>query len=101
MQWWKNQRSFSIVHLFLLQNAEPSGDAFHVGDNFLLHQIEAHGEQCDTEQQIQRAQGDGNFGIVFHSLRWDEITESCRGDREKERKEKITLRMLLVGNCSE
>lgn len=73
----KFQKYFSIINFFFLQNSELSGYIFNIRNNFLLHEIETHGQQCDTEQQIHRTQCNRQLWIFFGTLGWDKVTEAC------------------------
>lgn len=57
-----------------------------VADDLLLDQVEAHGQQCDAEQQIQRTKPYAQVGVIalVHStLRGHEVAEPDGGERDK------------------
>lgn len=65
-----------IVNFFLLDNTEATSDALHIGNHLLLDQVEAHGQQRDAEEQIQRAQGYRYFAAFLHALRRNKVAET-------------------------
>lgn len=71
-----------FVFVLVLDDAESARDRLDRIDDLLLHQVEAHGEQRDAEQQVQRAQGDADFGRCF-ILRRHEIAEADGGERDE------------------
>lgn len=61
-------RSRSIFNFVVFDDAKSLRQALNFRDDFFLHQIEAHGEQCNAEQQVQRAECNRFLGIFLFAL---------------------------------
>lgn len=79
----------SLVGLLLvlvLDDAQVSGHGLDVADDFLLDEVEAHGQQRDAEQQVQRTEPYaqiGVFALVDHPLGGHEVAEPDGGQRDE------------------
>lgn len=58
----------SILDLIVLDNTQTLSDALNFRDDFFLHQVEAHGEEGDAEEQVERTEGDRLLGILLLAL---------------------------------
>lgn len=90
-----------MIHLLVfiligrLDNTQMPRNGFHVTNDLLLYQVEAHSKQGDPEQQVQRTQGDaqlcrflqrlgvGNGGGVDDVLGGNEIPETDRREGDE------------------
>lgn len=78
---------FNLIRFLLVlvfDDAQVSGHSLDVADDLLLNQVEAHGQQGDAEQQVQRAEPDAQSGVitlVHHPLGGHEIPEPDGGER--------------------
>jgi len=62
------------------------GHGLDVADDLLLDEVEAHGQQRDAEQQVQRAEPYAQLGVlafVHHSLGGHEVAEPDGGQRDE------------------
>lgn len=58
----------SLVNLLVLDDAQTLSNALNFRDDFFLHQIEAHGEKSDAEEQVKRAQSNWRLGTLLIAL---------------------------------
>jgi len=76
-----------IFNFIVLDDSQTLGNAFDFGDDFFLHQIEAHRQQCDTKQQVQRAECNRLLKIRLFALRRNEISKSWQSGESRRREE--------------
>ena len=92
---FEEEEELCVVIIFFLDDAQSLGHGFNRADDFFLDEIETHCEKSDAEEEVERAESDADFDVLFDLLRRDEVAEADGRQRDETKVSRVEEGPLL------